>query len=122
MPFELQRKEVTVSAETLTVWQASNLMEMKRSFLMAEANARWKGREVTSIDDEAQKYLETFLYPTLVACTMGNLPTLEEFLHGVPAGDTAVWEDTAQELNPRWLRTVVPKTPEEQAAELEKNE
>jgi hypothetical protein len=121
MTYQLQSKTITVSTETLTVWQASNLMDMKRSLLMTEASERWNGREATTIEERAQKYYETFLYPTLVACTTGNLPSFEEFLHSLPAEDTELWEATVRELNQRWLQAVAPQTPEQAAADLEKN-
>src|SRR5687768_15703950 len=122
MPFELQHKDVSVSMETLTVHQASNFMEIKRSLMITEADEKWKGQALDGMEAQARRYLETLLYPSLVACTTGNVPTLEEFLNQVPASDTVAWERAAKELNPRWFPDLTERTPEEQAAETEKNE
>lgn len=121
MPFELQSKQITVCGETLTVYQASNLMETKRSLMVTQADEKWKGQAVEGMEEQATRYLETLLYPSLVVCTTGNLPTLEQFLN-MPAEDTAVWEAAAKELNPRWFPNLAERTPEEQSAETEKNE
>lgn len=122
MPFELPRKEITVSGETLIVHQASNLMNTKRDLMIAEANERWKVKDVDGTEAQAQRYLEVLLYPSLAACTTGNVPTLEEFMHGVSVEDTVVWENAVSEHNPRWLNRAKDQTPEEQAEELEKKE
>jgi hypothetical protein len=122
MPYTLQSKQVSVSGETLMVYQASNLMEIKRSLMITEADAQWNGKDVKEIESQAKRYLETLLYPSLLSCTEGNLPTLEEFVHRVPASDSDAWMAAARELNPRWFPNLAERTPEEQQADLEKKE
>lgn len=122
MPFELQRKEITICGETLVVHQASNLMDSKRALMISEASDRWDGQLLEGIEAQARRYLETLLYPSLVACTTGNLPTLDEFLSSMPADQTEIWVNTVRDLNPRWLPDLTELTPEDEAAETEKKE
>lgn len=122
MSFELPTKVIQVGGETLTVSQASNLADAKRSLMISEADGRWAGELMEGMDAQAKRYLETLLYPSLIACTTGNLPTLDEFLNGVSIEDTEAWLAAARELNPRWFPTLEAQTPEEKEAELEKNE
>jgi hypothetical protein len=122
MPYKLRNKTVIVCGETLTVFEASNFMDVKRSMLMTEADQKWNGRKDLGIEEKAQRYLEAFLYPSLVACTEGNVPTLDEFTHNVPASDSDAWIDDVRELNARWFASIDLQTPEEQTAELEKKD
>ena len=122
MPFKLQSKKITICGEKLTVYQASNAMETTRSIMIANADERWAGRKSEEFADQARRYLETLFYPSLIACTTGNLPTLEEFLDLVPAEDTLKWEAAAREMNPRWFPDLVRRSEQEQEAEAEKNE
>ena len=122
MSFELKRKEITVCDETLVVHQASNLMDTKRSLMISEANERWKGQDLDGMEAQARRYLETLLYPSLTSCTTGNVPTVEEFLNGVPVDDTENWVAAAKELNPRWFPDQTDHAPDEESAETEKKE
>jgi len=122
MPYELKSKQISVCGETLTVYQASNLMDIKRSMMIDEAVESWAGREFTGMEEKAQRYLETNLYPTLAACTEGNLPTRDEFVNSVPASEAQDWIASARELNADFFPNLKEQSPEEEAAELEKNE
>lgn len=102
MPYELQTKKVVLCGEELTVSQASNLMDVNRSLLIAQADENWLGG-ANETKDKAQRYLETNVYPSLVACTSGNIPTVEEFINDIPATDSAAWIIAARDLNPRWF-------------------
>lgn len=104
------------------VYEASNLMEMKRSLMISAADERWQGQTVDGMEEQARRYLETLLYPSLIACTEGNVPTLEEFLSSVPASDSDAWMAAARRKNARWFPDLREHTPEEQAADLEKKE
>lgn len=107
MPYKLQSKKIKICGETLTVFQASNAMETTRSIMIADADARWAGRKSDELADQARRYLETLVYPSLIACTTGNLPTYEEFNNNVPAEETLKWEAAAREMNPRWFPSLV---------------
>jgi hypothetical protein len=102
MPFELKTKNISVCGVSLTVSQASNLMDMNRSVLMLDADGKWLDGAKDS-REQAQRYLETLVYPSLVACTTGDVPTLEEFINDIPATDSEEWIIAARELNPRWF-------------------
>lgn len=113
MPYQLQSKKIRICGETLTVFQASNAMETQRSIMIAEADERWAGRGSLELADQARRYLETLLYPSLVACTVGSLPTLDEFVGSLPADDTLKWEAAARALNPRWFPDLLKQAEEE---------
>lgn len=120
MPYELKTIKVVLRGEELIVSEASNLMDVNRSLLISDADANWPdGAKETK--DQAQRYLETHVYPSLVACTSGNIPTLEEFINNIPATDSAAWIIAVRELNPRWFNFSDANTPEEKQAEEEKN-
>lgn len=126
MPYTLKSEKVDVCGEQLEVFEASNLMDINRSMMIDEADKIWKGKlDKGNLDNgtEAQSrhYLETILYPTLVACTKGNIPTLEEFIN-MPASDALAWTAAARKLNSQWFPRSAQKTPEGKDAELEKNE
>ena len=122
MAFKLQSKKIKICGETLTVWQASNAMDAKRSILISKASEKWNGKETQEMEEQALRYLETLLYPSLFVCTTGKVPTLEEFLNNLPAEDTEVWVDAARELNRRWFPDLVSQTSEEEQADLEKKD
>lgn len=122
MPYELKSKTIVVCGEQLVVFEASNLMDVNRSMMVAEADEKWKGNLDDGTELQSRRYLETLLYPSLVACTKGNVPTLEEFVNGMPATEIVGWTAAATEMNPRWFPDLAVRTPEEKVAELEKNE
>lgn len=102
MPYELVQEEVTVSGETLIVSQASNAMELDRSVLISEADAKFES-DAGDAKEKYMQYVETLLYPSLIACTKGILPTLDEFLYQIPSSETDRWVECASRLNPGWF-------------------
>lgn len=100
MPYELKYEDVMVCGEKLTVYQASNAMDMERSFLIAEAQTQPSSGDTK---DQFVYYMQTLLYPSLVACTTGNIPTWEEFLNNVPTDESNKWTDAARRMNPSWF-------------------
>jgi hypothetical protein len=131
MPYQLQYEEVKVGDQVLMVWEASNLMDSKRSMMMVEAADRWHIDDEQSenqltpashadFDTEARKYLEVVLYPSLVACTTGQIPTLDEFINSVPAADTVAWTQAATRKNPTWFVKRQQLSPQAEAEALEK--
>ncbi len=105
MPYQLKTKEVVVGGETLVVSQASNMMEVERSVLITDAGADPKEYEEGARGNYL-KYAEALLYPSLVACTTGNMPTLEEFTQQIPSTESDAWVKVAQELNPNWFQFI----------------
>jgi hypothetical protein len=122
MTYQLRSQTIEVGGETLTVFEASNLMQIRRDLMITAANAKWKASQETGDENQAEWYLETLLYPSLVACTQGNVPSLDEFVNHIPAVQTDVWEAAVRELNPRWFPQPNEPTPEAEAAAIEKKE
>lgn len=104
MPYTLKTEEIEICGETLTVSQASNAMDIERSLLITEAEK--EGQEEKGTEGNYVYYVRTLLYPSLIACTTGNLPTVEEFMNNIPTLDSTKWIDVARKLNPQWFRYV----------------
>lgn len=115
MPYTLKSTEILVCGETLTIYQASNEMDITRAMLIGEAEL---AEPATTEDTRGQylHYMSTLLYPSLVACTKGNIPTRDEFLYGMPTADSDLWIKEARVLNPQWFTFVGEQT------EVEKKE
>lgn len=118
MPYHLQSEEVTVCGETLTVWEASNSMDIKRSLLIKEADQVDGETSEGSVQEVTYaKYIRTLLYPSLVACTTGNIPTLDQFMNEMPATESDKWVDTAKRRNPRWFKFIKDEDEKEETDE-----
>jgi len=104
MPYQLKTIQVVVCGETLTVSQASNAMDVERTLRIGEAEDA-----KTAAEDQKGRYvyyMTSLLYPSLAACTIGNVPTLDEFLYGIPFTESDAWVLAAKELNPQWFSYV----------------
>jgi len=106
MPYELQSEEVIVCEETLTVSQASNIMELDRSELVTAASENVSDMPPEGARERYEQYVRTLLYPSLAACTSGSMPTVDEFLYTTPSVETKRWVQKAKKLNPRWFTFV----------------
>jgi len=120
MPYELQSEKIVICGETLTVLQASNAMEIDRSMLISEADKKWPENAVDT-KDKYNQYVETLLYPSLVACTVGPVPTVQEFMYSIPTADSDKWVETAMRINPLWF-TFISDTDEKETEREEKKD
>ena len=113
MPYVLKHEEIIVGDETLKVYQASNIMGAKRALLIDRARESTPALEGEDTEESYGYYLKVLLYPSLVACTEGNLPTLEEFLTQLPEEESDRWSEAAKRLNPHWFTFFTKEVPEE---------
>lgn len=102
MPYELKHVEIEICGEKLAVFQASNEMQANRALMVSEAEEKHK-----DFSDDARgryvHYVSVLLYPSLAACTKGNIPTEEEYLYHMPAEASDIWLKAAREVNPSWF-------------------
>lgn len=103
MSDDLKPKKVKVKGKTLTVFEAGFVQGLQRSVRIADA-----GKEVPkyyakfNLTDDVVSYVHRLLYPSLVSCTQGPMPTEEEFLN-LKDKEANKWIDAAQERNPDWF-------------------
>jgi len=103
MSDELKPKKVKVNNKTLTVLEASFVYSLQRSIRIADA-----GKELPkfyakyNLSEEVVRYIHQLLYPSLISCTEGNLPTEEEFLT-LKDKEVNDWINAAQERNEDWF-------------------
>lgn len=115
---ELLSKKVKVAGRTITVFKASYVMSLQRSVLIADANKEPPNGEYKNLDASIVTYVHQLLFPSLVACSQGNLPTEGEFLKLLDE-DVQKWLDAASILNPDWFS--IQKETKKVKEEKEKN-
>jgi hypothetical protein len=109
-------KTITVAGRRLTVHKKTFELTLKRFTLMEAAQASLNGNG-TPQDGEG---LETMIrrgftlqtYPSLAACTTGNLFSEAECFQ-IDEDELERWLETARALNPLWFPSVTPETAEE---------
>jgi hypothetical protein len=77
-------------------------MSLQRSVLISNATTDKPNGEYKNLDASIVTYVHQLLYPSLVACSEGNLPTESEFLK-LPEEEVQKWLDAASEKNPDWF-------------------
>ena len=103
MSDELKPKKVKVNGKTLTVFEAGFVNGLQRSVRIADAGRETpKFYEKHGLSEEVVRYVHQLLYPSLISCTSGVLPTEEEFL-GLKDKEVNEWIDAAQERNEDWF-------------------
>jgi hypothetical protein len=111
-------KTIKVSGRRITVHKATFVMSLQRSVLIAEAGKDKPNGEYKNLDTSIVTYVHQLLYPSLVTCSQGNLPTEAQFLTLLDE-DVNKWLEAASSLNPDWFALQnQPKTAQE---EKEKN-
>jgi hypothetical protein len=115
MPYELKKKVVTLCGETLIVYQASNEMDVERTATIDAARQAYTLGEDTK--EQYVFYVSSLLYPSLVSCTKGNVPTLDQFMRDIPQVECDVWIEAARDLNPQWFRFLLPEDTDEKKEE-----
>ena len=103
MSESLSRK-IKVAGRAITVHKATFVMSLQRSVLIADAAKGKPNGEYKNLDASIATYVHQLLYPSLTACSQGNLPTESEFLTLLEA-DVNKWMDAASSLNPDWFTT-----------------
>jgi len=115
---ELPSKKIKVAGRAITVFKASYVMSLQRSVLIADANKEKPNGEYKNLDSSVVTYVHQLLFPSLVACSHGKLPTEEEFLNLLEE-DVQKWMDVASDLNPDWFS--IQNEPKRVKEEKEKN-
>lgn len=99
----LKPKKVKVNGKTLTVFEAGFVHGLQRSIRIADA-----GKEIPkfygkyALSDDVVRYVHRLLYPSLISCTDGPVPTEEEFLT-LKDKEVNEWIAAAEERNDDWF-------------------
>jgi hypothetical protein len=99
---DLTSRKIKVAGHAITVRKATFVMSLQRSVLISNAGKEMPNGEYKNLDDSIVTYVHQLLYPSLMACSQGNLPTEEQFL-GLSEEDVEKWIAVASELNPDWF-------------------
>lgn len=103
MSDELKPKKVKVNGKTLTVYEAGFVDGLQRSVRIADAGKETpKFYEKLNLSIDVVRYVHQLLYPSLMSCTSGVLPTEEEFLR-LKDKEVNEWIAAAQERNEDWF-------------------
>lgn len=104
--YNSKQEVIEICGKTFIVHEANTVMGAKRDVLLAKHFTLWADTEVDpdNLEENALRYIETFLYPTLISVTTCNeaLPTLEEF-KSMPDSESKKWRDCAEKLNPSYF-------------------
>lgn len=99
----LTNKSLKINNKSVTVRQATYFDGIQRASLMAKASTE-AGAYPKEMAEQMYYYTQTFLLPTLLACSEMKKPfSFEEFLQ-LPDTDVEIWVETAQLLNPHWFQ------------------
>jgi hypothetical protein len=99
---DLPSRKIKVAGRAITVYKASFVMSLQRSIAISNASQDKPNGEYKNLDASVVTYVHQLLYPSLVACSEGKLPTEAEFLKLLEE-DVQKWLDAASELNPDWF-------------------
>jgi len=95
--------KVKVGGRSLTVFEAGFVQGLQRSIRIADAGReRPKYYEKYNLSEDVVRYVHQLLYPSLISCTQGALPTEEEFLN-LKDKEVNEWIAKAQERNEDWF-------------------
>jgi hypothetical protein len=99
---DLPSKKIKVAGRAITVYKASFVMSLQRSIAISNASQDELNGEYKNLDSSVVTYVHQLLFPSLVSCSEGKLPTEAEFLK-LLEDDVQKWLDAASELNPDWF-------------------
>ncbi len=109
-------QKIKVDGKPITVFKAGFIHGLQRSIRIAEAGKNIpKFYEKLDLSPEIIRYVHTLLYPSLISCSEGKVPTEERFLY-LDDDDANRWIDAAQKINPDWFSLNVSPA-EKEAAE-----
>ena len=111
-------KKVKVAGRAITVHKATFVMSLQRSVLIADASKNALNGEYKDLDPSIVTYVHQLLYPSLVACSQGKIPTEAEFILLLEE-DVEKWMQAASTLNPDWF--TLTKEPAKVKESKEKN-
>jgi hypothetical protein len=117
---KLLPKKIKVAGRAITVLKASFVMSLQRSVLISNAGKEAPNGEYKNLDPSIVTYVHQLLYPSLVACSQGNLPTEQEFLT-LSEEDVNKWVEAASALNPDWDWPQLQNEPAKVKEDREKN-
>ena len=117
---EFEPVKVTVQKKALIVYRATEPMELQRVVDMSKRN---NGKDklpkaYEGMDEAVVNYVHGLLYPSLVACTRGPIPSEDDFVLVVAKKESQKWEEAVRKQNPDWLPSVNPS--EEEVKQKEK--
>lgn len=95
-------KKIKVAGRAITVQKATFVMSLQRSVLIANAGDEKPNGAYKNLDTSVVNYVHQLLYPSLAACSQGDVPTEPEFL-ALLEDDVNKWLNTASSLNPDWF-------------------
>ena len=96
-------KKIKINEKTIIVYKAPFVNGLQRSMRQVDARKEIpKFYEKYNLSDDVEMYVHAHLYPSLISCSSGKLPTEEEFL-ALSDEEETKWEDAATELNPNWF-------------------
>lgn len=92
--YQGESEDVTINGKKIIVYQANSVMETKRGIMF---------NSVVRIpcEDEAIRGL-MLIYPSLAACSDGDIPTLMEYIL-LNSKETGLWYEAVERLNPSWF-------------------
>lgn len=95
--------KVKVDGQTITVFSRQNefLMNLQRSIAIAEAGKKTP-KFYDGVSKQVVTYVHCLLYPSLISCSEGKLPTEERFVK-LPPAEVDAWEDAGRKRNPDWF-------------------
>lgn len=99
---DLKTKTIMLAGNEVTVSEASLRMGMRRDHLKAQGL-----RSLSDPGNEELTPLEQVfiveIYPSMFACSSGELPSAMEMLDGMTELETDEWYVACVELNPHWF-------------------
>jgi hypothetical protein len=99
----LEPKKIKVNGKPVTVFEAGFVNGLQRSIRIADAAKETpKFYAKANLSDEVVNYVHRLLYPSLISCSEGALPTEEEFLK-LKDKEVNEWISAAQERNEDWF-------------------
>jgi hypothetical protein len=95
-------KKIKVAGRAITVFKATFVMSLQRSILISNAGKEAPNGQYKDLDPSVANYVHEMLYPSLMACSQGSLPTEGEFMTLLEE-DVHKWISAASEFNPDWF-------------------
>jgi len=100
---KLAPKKIKVDGKPVTVFEAGFVNGLQRSVRIAEAGKELpKYYEKLGLSDDVVRYVHELLYPSLISCSQGSLPTEERFV-ALKDKEVNGWIAAAQERNEDWF-------------------
>lgn len=103
MSEDLKPRKVKVKGKMVTVFKAPFVNGLQRSIRIANAEGEIpKFYEKLGLSEDVISYVHRLLYPSLISCSAGSLPSEEEFVK-LYDDEANAWINAASEFNPDWF-------------------